>query len=63
MAATTKKPVAKKSASKKPSRVGSRYACSDCGMVVVLEEDCGCQMIDLVCCGTPMKKKRAAAKK
>jgi hypothetical protein len=60
--ATTKKPVAK-SAPKKPSRAGSRYACGECGMVVVLEEDCGCQTIDLVCCGTPMKKKRTAAKK
>jgi hypothetical protein len=60
--ATTKKPVAK-SAPKKPSRAGSRYACGDCGMVVVLEEDCGCQTIDLVCCGTPMKKKRTTAKK
>ena len=71
--ATTKKPVAKKTAPKKAvakkaapkkaSRAGSKYACGDCGLVVVLEEDCGCQTIDLMCCGTPMKKKRAAAKK
>ncbi|MBI4763402.1 MAG: hypothetical protein HY787_02195 [Deltaproteobacteria bacterium] len=60
--AMTKKPVAKK-APQKSSRAGSRYACADCGMVVILEEDCSCPTIDLVCCGTPMKKKRAVAKK
>ena len=71
--ATTKKPVAKKgapkkaatkkAAPKKATRAGSRYGCSDCGIVVLLEEDCGCPTIELMCCGIPMKKKRPAAKK
>lgn len=62
--ATTKKPVAKaKAAPKKTSRVGTKYACSDCGLLVTVDEDCGCATVDLVCCGTPMKKKRAATKK
>ena len=60
--ATTKKQAAK-SASKKPSRAGNRHVCSDCGMVVLVEEDCGCPTVDLVCCGAPMKKKLTAAKK
>ncbi len=62
--ATTKKPVTKaKAAPKKTSRVGTKYACSDCGLLVTVDEDCGCATVDLLCCGTPMKKKRAAAKK
>jgi len=55
----TKKPIVKKAA----PRVGSKYSCTDCGLVVVVDEDCGCATVDLVCCGTPMKKKRAACKK
>jgi len=77
--ATTKKPVAKaaskkpspvgakkavtKAAPKKASRVGTKYACSDCGLIVTVDQDCGCSIVDLVCCGAPMKKKKAPAKK
>jgi hypothetical protein len=65
--ATAKKPAAKKTAAKPAkkaaTRVGSGYSCTDCGLVVVVNEDCGCATVDLVCCGTPMKKKRAACKK
>ena len=62
--APAKKPALKKPAAKKAAtRVGSRYNCTDCGLVVVVDEDCGCTTVDLVCCGTPMKKKRAACKK
>ncbi len=65
--APAKKPAAKKTAlkpaQKASSRVGSKYACSDCGLVLVVDADCGCATVDLVCCGTPMKKKRAACKK
>ncbi len=70
VAKTSKKPssgVAKKAvtkaAPKKASRVGTKYACSDCGLIVTIDEDCGCSMVDLVCCGTPMKKKRPPTKK
>lgn len=77
--ATKKKPVAKvtskkalpggakkaitKTAPQKASRVGTKYACSDCGLIVTVDQDCGCSIVDLVCCGTPMKKKRPPAKK
>jgi membrane protease subunit (stomatin/prohibitin family) len=60
--ATAKKPAAKPAA-KKASRVGAKYACTDCGLVVTVDQDCGCAVFDLICCGSPMKKKRAACKK
>jgi hypothetical protein len=70
MATTPKKPAiakapvkpkaAAKPAKKAASRVGARYACPDCGLLVVVDQDCGCGTIDLMCCGVPMKKKRAA---
>lgn len=60
--ATMKKPVAK-TASKKISRLGTQYACGDCGLLVTVDQDCACPTFDLACCGTPMKKKRTTAKK
>ncbi|MBA4392028.1 MAG: hypothetical protein C0407_00580 [Desulfobacca sp.] len=60
--ATKKTPVVKP-APKSASRVGAKYACVDCGLVVTVDQDCGCAIVDLVCCGLPMKKKRAACKK
>ncbi len=62
MAKTTPKETAKP-AKKSSSRVGAKYACSDCGLLVTVDQDCDCGTIDLVCCGVPMKKKRAVCKK
>jgi membrane protease subunit (stomatin/prohibitin family) len=64
--ATVKKQAAKpaaKAIAKKTSRVGAKYVCTDCGLVVTIDQDCGCAVVDLLCCGLPMKKKRAACKK
>lgn len=52
-----------KPAKKAATRKGNKYGCSVCGMVVSVVEDCGCGTIDLLCCDTPMKKKRAVPKK
>jgi hypothetical protein len=52
-----------KPAKKAATRKGSKYGCRLCGMVVSVVEDCGCRSIDLVCCATPMKKKRPPVKK
>ncbi|MBI5586088.1 MAG: hypothetical protein HY892_19935 [Deltaproteobacteria bacterium] len=52
-----------KPAKKAASRLGDRYGCSACGLVLSVVDDCGCGTIDLVCCDTPMKKKRAVPKK
>ena len=47
---------------------GEKYACPECGLVIVIEDDgCECQECDVVCCTVPMelveKPKKAAAKK
>jgi hypothetical protein len=33
---------------------GAKYKCEECGVVVVVDEPCGCEPCDLVCCGTPL---------
>lgn len=33
---------------------GVKYKCEECGVVVVVDEPCGCEPCDLVCCGVPM---------
>ena len=51
---TEKKSVQKKSGTSK----GSKYTCDECGIVVSVDEACGCvDVCDLVCCGEPMKQK------
>jgi hypothetical protein len=52
-----------KPAKKAATRKGSRYGCGVCGLVLSVVDDCGCGTIDLLCCDTPMKKKRAVPKK
>jgi hypothetical protein len=42
---------------------GSRYKCDECGMVVVVDEACGCTECDLICCNVPMKEVKPKAKK
>lgn len=38
---------------------GDKYKCGVCGLVVKIDEVCGCvDMCDIVCCEKPMKKKR-----
>jgi len=40
-------------------RKGDKYKCAVCGLVVKVDEVCGCvDMCDIVCCEKPMKKKR-----
>jgi hypothetical protein len=58
--AVTKKAAAKKTATKGKSEVGQSYACGVCGLAVTVDEVCGCvESHDIICCDTPMKKKRA----
>jgi hypothetical protein len=52
-----------KPAKKAATRKGAKYGCKDCGLVVSIVDDCGCATMDLLCCGTPMKKKRPPVKK
>ncbi len=50
---TTRKRVAK----------GDSYACEVCGLSVIVDEACGCAEVhEIICCGKPMKERRARAK-
>ena len=63
-----KKAPAKKAAAKRAGcgtasrgkvKAGDQYKCSVCGLVVSVDETCGCaKACDIVCCDTQMKKKR-----
>ena len=47
-----------KGSKKKVSR-GDRYSCEVCGLVVSVDEACGCaETCDIVCCGKEMKAKK-----
>jgi hypothetical protein len=35
---------------------GEKYKCDECGLVVLVEDDCGCEECDIVCCSAPMKQ-------
>ena len=57
-AMSTNKPVTKKAAVK-----GTSYACDVCGLVVVVDEECGCaEVCDIICCSTPMKERKTKIK-
>jgi hypothetical protein len=58
--AVAKKKSAKKAVGKSKTKTGDMYACQVCGLAVTVDETCGCvDYCDIVCCDTPMKKKRA----
>ena len=50
------KTAAKKGGKKKSSiEKGSRYVCETCGLVVRVDEVCGCvDVCDIICCGEQM---------
>jgi len=35
---------------------GAKYECGECGLVVVVDEPCGCGACELICCEVPMKE-------
>jgi hypothetical protein len=39
---------------------GEKYKCEECGLVVVVEDPCGCEPCDLICYGAPLKPVKAA---
>jgi hypothetical protein len=50
---TTEKPKSKK------VKLGDRYECTVCGLIVSIDEVCGCiETCDIVCCGKQMKRKK-----
>ena len=44
------------------SKKGEKYKCEECGLVVVVEDPCGCEVVELMCCEAPMKRVKAATK-
>lgn len=45
------------------AKKGDRYVCDECGMVVAVDEPCGCEACEIACCDVPMVKAAGAAKK
>ena len=57
--AVAKRAPAKKAGAKQMS-VGDTYSCGVCGLAVSIDDVCGCvDTCDIICCDTPMKKKRS----
>jgi hypothetical protein len=59
--------VEKKAAQKVPAKgkmaKGDSYVCQVCGLAVTVDEICGCVGVcDIICCGKPMKEKKAKVK-
>jgi hypothetical protein len=53
----------KKRASTKKMAKGDSYACEVCGLVVSVDEVCGCvDVCDIICCGKPMKARKVKVK-
>ena len=57
--APAKRALAKRAPARGVKKVGDAYTCSVCGLGVTVDEVCGCvDTCDIICCDTPMKKKR-----
>ena len=57
------KKVAKKAAkaAKKGVKKGDAYTCDVCGLVVTVDETCGCvETCDIICCDKQMKPKKSS---
>jgi len=45
------------------TKKGEKYKCEKCGLVVVVDNACGCASCDLICCNVPMKPVKEAKSK
>lgn len=45
------------------AKQGDQFSCTECGLVVVVDEACGCAAAEIVCCEMPMAKGKLAAGK
>ena len=45
------------------AKQGDYFSCAECGLVVVVDEVCGCDMAEIICCEAPMEKGKLAANK
>jgi len=44
------------------AKEGDLYSCGECGLVVCVEDPCGCSTCEMICCDVPMTKKAGKAK-
>ncbi len=44
------------------AKKGDKYECEDCGLIIVIDDPCGCEEVELICCEAPMKPVKAAPK-
>ena len=44
------------------AKKGEKYKCDECGLIVIVEDPCGCEAVELMCCEAPMKSVKTAAK-
>jgi hypothetical protein len=44
------------------AKKGEKYECEECGLVVIIEDPCGCEEVELICCEAPMKPAKTKAK-
>jgi hypothetical protein len=45
------------------AKKGDLFSCQVCGLVLVVDEACGCAVGEVICCEVPMKKGKLAAGK
>jgi hypothetical protein len=59
----TEMAVKKQAPVKKKMAKGTSYACEARGLVVSVDEVCGCvDYCDIICCGQPMKERKVKVK-
>ncbi len=72
-AAATRKTTASKTtrtttaAARRPATTGAvkkgdAYECEVCGLAVVVDEACGCEDFDIICCEQPMKQRKSRSR-
>lgn len=42
---------------------GSKWECGECGLVVIVDDPCGCASCELLCCEVPMSEVKTKTKK
>jgi hypothetical protein len=57
------KNISRRETSMAKAKKGDVFSCETCGLVVVVDEACGCDAAEIVCCEEPMNKGKAAANK
>jgi hypothetical protein len=45
------------------AKQGDLFSCGECGLIVTVDQACGCASADLICCKQPMAKGKLAANK